>query len=174
MMLPSLQVITFSLWMITCLSRTVAAERDDDTLATPPQAGRPWSSASVMTTKTVILMEVFPLLEPDIITDNCPLISQLSWHILPYVCKSMRTLEVVGSRQMRGTVCGWGVGRGVGRGVGGESITVDFINHTVKCQRAGRKVKPPDCVFVCVCVALPRARCIHNQKMQKLYIKDWH
>lgn len=55
------------------------------------QAGWPWRAASVMT-----LMKVFLLPDPDIVTDNCPLMSHLTWHMDPYVCKSMRTLAAVG------------------------------------------------------------------------------
>ncbi len=33
-------------------------------------------------------MQVFLLPQPYIITDNGPLISLISWHVLPYVCKS--------------------------------------------------------------------------------------
>ena len=73
----------YCLWMITHLSRIQAAERTDDALVAALQAGWPWSSASTMTTKTVILIKVVPSLEPDMVTDNCPIISHLSWHIVP-------------------------------------------------------------------------------------------
>lgn len=60
------------------------------------QAGWPWRAANVMTSENVILMKVFLLPDPDIVTDNCPLMSHLTWHMDPYVCKSMRTLAAAG------------------------------------------------------------------------------
>lgn len=63
-------------------------------------AAWPWKSASVITTKTVSLLS-----KPNIITDNFPLVSHPSWHILSFERKSAQTLA--GRWGMR---CGWGVG----------------------------------------------------------------
>lgn len=94
-------------WIAYWASSNTAPERADDTLAIAVHAGWPWSTASVMTSKTVILMKVFPLPDPDIVPDNCPLISLLTCHMDPYVCKSMRALVAAG-RWVK--MCGWGAG----------------------------------------------------------------
>lgn len=161
----------------------MAAERSDDTLVIALQAGWPWSSANVMTTKTVILMKVSLSPEPDIITDNCPLISHLSWHIVPYVCKSMRALEAVVGRW--GKICGRGVGltpaserdeTSSNDNDWGRGYIYHGGFHKSGCEMSGSsgKVKPLD-LWVCMCVCCSaKGKVYKYHKTKKLYIKDWH
>lgn len=121
----------------------------------------PWSRANIMTTTTVKLIKVFPLPEPDIITDNCPVISHLPWHILPYVCKSMQTLK-----GREGTMCGWEVGLTPASGrdeTSGNDYERGCIYHCVfhksccEMSGSGRKVRPSD---LCVCMLLCQGQSI--------------
>lgn len=55
----------------------------------------------------------------------------------------------------------------------GASITVDFINHVVKCQRAEERLGPLD-LRVCMCVCCSaKGKEYKYHKTQKLSIKDW-
>ena len=135
-----------------------------------------------MTTKTVILMKVFPSPELDIVTNNCPIISHPSWQIVPYVCKSVRTVDAAGRWS---EMCGQGVGltpatvrnETLGNdddyGRQGASISANSINHIMKCQRAVRRLGPQTTVCACVwCTA--KGNVYKYPKMQKLYGRDLH
>lgn len=111
---------------------------------------RSWSSTSVITTTTIS-----PLSELDIITDNPTPPPSVTYPGTLFHCA---WISVAIRRQMRHDVCGQGLGLGPASErwnfqlmtkTEGATITVDFINLIVTCQRAAERLGSWPCVNVC-------------------------
>lgn len=146
--------------MITRFSGTTAAERTDDTLATALQAG--WLAL------VQILMKVFFFLPGPDITGNCPLISQLSWHVVTYVCKSMRTLEAWAGGWGKMWRCAVGLTPTSERDEASSNSNdyergciyhCEFHKSYCEMSESSGKVKPLD---LCMCVLLCQGQKYHE------------